>query len=321
MAYNTKKAQDSANATRQMDMARAHALDQAEHGAPSSTPSPATSAQRSERTAAAERAVEAGNRGEVAPPASAPPARSEGKQSFNRPPVTVPAAEPSNATLATPRGYAARVVSPHAPSRAGLTWHLERLIDEVAAYRGFSKDRVEGIKDEAAKRPEAATLAYQEVFTREVAPFKQNAVRSVQDAIKQHPDQTVYVVRRGQDIHYETRERGGAEDLLHGAVIESVSMRSTPFPTPAELFAEPSGGIPAADAPAAEVPAEPASAPASPAVLDPADLSAIDAVVGAESNPFSAPTPAAAPVSAPAAPEEGDAPTGGQRFARFRSRS
>lgn len=306
MAYNTRSAKESEAALREMDTRRGYAEGQAARGQ-SETPPPAPAARRfGTGQGAAPAPVPASSTPASAPdPASAPAssplasrprfgnrddAASDAKPaSFHRAPLHVPPPE-EMPVGSQPRGYVNRLSAPHAPSRPGLTWRLERLIDEVGAFRGFSPERLEQIKDEAAKRPEDALRAYQEVYQREVAPFKQNAVHSIQEAIQKNPGKTVFVVQRGQQVEYDIQEPGGLNDLFHGTFIESISMRKTPFPAPAELLAqvaqERQRRLPASAREDQNVSAE-AAAESTPADADePFDPGQVDAEVDMDANPF-----------------------------------
>ena len=306
MAYNTRSAKESEAALREMDARRGYAESQAARGQ-SETPPTAPPARRFGTGQGSAPAPASYTPASAPDPASAPvssPLASRPRfgsrdaaapdakpASFHRAPLHVPPPE-ELPVGSQPRGYINRLNAPHAPSRPGLTWRLERLIDEVGAFRGFSPERLEQVKDEATKRPEDALRAYQEVYQREVAPFKQSAVHSIQEAIQKNPGKTVFVVQRGQQVEYDIQEPGGLNDLFHGTFIESISMRKTPFPAPAELLAqvaqERQRRVPASVREDQSVTTE-ASAESAPEDADETfDPGQVDAEVDMDANPFKA---------------------------------
>jgi hypothetical protein len=184
------------------------------------------------------------------------------------------------------------MISPHTPSRPGMTLRLERLIEEVGLHRKWSRDKIEQTKNRAAERPKDAEAAYLKVYTEEVRPSRGQAARSVQEAMNANPNALVFVVQRGGEHQFEVIDRPASPEvapqaLLHGAVLQSLPALSTPFPAPAQLFPV-----------AVDVVAEPA-APEPETALEDSVRPAIEADAFGEA--FAAPEGQAEPTAEPAA--------------------
>lgn len=187
-----------------------------------------------------------------AAPSPAPVARPAAPP-IERPAMQRTEAQSTSATPVVARGYAHRLQPARKTSVPGLTPRLELYIDELAFQKGWAAEEVIQRKQAALSNTTESEAQYRAMFE-EIRQLRRDTIQSLEQGLRQHPNDVVFVLQRGSNRHFSTlpKEKAGSYHILHGSAFHSMPASATLFPSPAELFAsttpepEPAAGEPAA---------------------------------------------------------------------------
>ncbi len=130
--------------------------------------------------------------------------------------------------------------SPKARVTVADGMRLDRLIEEVAAYRNASPEDIERLRKSAENNPEATLARLQNIYEKEVKAFKEKNVTDITAARVLNPGDVVFSISIGtkQKVQVIPREQAEANGLflLDGSHVIGQPAESTPFGRPADLF-------------------------------------------------------------------------------------
>ena len=114
-----------------------------------------------------------------------------------------------------------------------------RLVQEVGDFQKWDAVTLEQVEREALRDPDTILAQYSKIYLNEVKPFKVSSLRSLEEAIRKHPQDVVFLLMKkgGKKICILPSSEAGSQDILQGATLESVSSSLTKFVPPSELFA------------------------------------------------------------------------------------
>ena len=184
----------------------------------------------------------------AAPPAPAPPvaaAPASTPQAFNAPNATVDtgrvSAQPPAPQAVSDlfHGYT-KLISENSRRGDGLPLRLERLIDEISDFQGYSDEHRENAKARALTDPSTWEKKLSDYYVNTIRPQRARTAQTLEEARQKNPGKIVYVsVEKGQpsiQAFGRETERGREEAILDGATVETVFATRTPFVAPRDLF-------------------------------------------------------------------------------------
>lgn len=113
-----------------------------------------------------------------------------------------------------------------------LSLRARRLAQEVGEFKKWSLDQILVLERRAQREPEIVIDELLPIYRNEVQPTRQMGFRSLDDAVKKHADDTVFLLVKGDKDKVRVIPRGTGQDVLNGAVLESLQANSTPFDKP-----------------------------------------------------------------------------------------
>jgi len=117
-----------------------------------------------------------------------------------------------------------------------LSLRARRLAQEVGEFKKWSLDTIVALERRAQREPEVVIDELLPVYRNEVQPSRQMGFRTLDDAIKKHSDETVFLLVKGDKDRVRIVAKGTGQDVLNGAVLESLQSNSTPFDKPKYVF-------------------------------------------------------------------------------------
>lgn len=136
-------------------------------------------------------------------------------------------------------GYS-KMVESNSRRRDGLPLRLERLIDEISDFQGYSDDHRENAKLRALSDPKTWERKLSDYYVNSIRPQRARTAQTLEEARAKNPNKVVYVaVEKGSPsikIFDRDSERGQEEAVLDGATVETVFSTRTPFLAPREVF-------------------------------------------------------------------------------------
>lgn len=136
-------------------------------------------------------------------------------------------------------GYV-RQVAEHSRRPDGLSLRLERLIDEVSDFQGYTQDHTENAKQRALADPsawEAKLLAY---YVSHIRPAREKSAHSIDEARRKAPGKIMFVLLEKGQSTIQTLDPADPEQrvqaALNGATVERMASSRTPFRSPSEVF-------------------------------------------------------------------------------------
>lgn len=162
-------------------------------------------------------------------PTSAPP-----RQMADAPPSASPSAPVSDLF----QGY--RQVLEQSRRPDGLPLRLERLIDEVADFHGYGRERTEEAKRNALTDPPAWEKKLTDHYRSTILPARKQTAQTLEEARRKHPGVGVFVqMAQGKatiQIIDPTDPSQAGLALMDGATVERVASSRTPFRAPRDVF-------------------------------------------------------------------------------------
>lgn len=185
-------------------------------------------------------------------PSFGPPASGNAANAA-RPSLTPPPASQAKPAMPDARAVFVRNQSRQedgAPAQARASYPSQQALFEiVCTHRKMSPSAIEAARSQAVKNPEGVMAQMRRIYDQEVAPNRSKHATDLPQALADHPEKVVFLLRKDslERVRMMSREDAiqSGEILLHGASIESVQAASSPFDAPSTLFAAP------------ELPAEP----------------------------------------------------------------
>lgn len=113
-----------------------------------------------------------------------------------------------------------------------LSLRARRLAQEVGEFKKWSLDTIVALERRAQREPEAVIDELLPVYRNEVQPSRQVGFRTLDEAVKKHSDETVFLLVKGDKDRVRIVAKGTGQDVLNGAVLESLQSNSTPFDKP-----------------------------------------------------------------------------------------
>lgn len=113
-----------------------------------------------------------------------------------------------------------------------LSLRARRLAQDVGEFKKWSLDQILALERRAQREPEAVIDELLPVYRNEVQPNRQVGFRSLDEAAKKHTDETVFLLVKGDKDKVRIVPKGTGQDVLNGAVLESLQANSTPFDKP-----------------------------------------------------------------------------------------
>lgn len=113
-----------------------------------------------------------------------------------------------------------------------LSLRARRLAQEVGEFKKWSLDAIVALERRAQREPEIVIDELLPIYRNEVQPSRQMGFRTLDDAIKKHSDETVFLLVKGDKDRVRIVSKGTGQDVLNGAVLESLQFNSTPFDKP-----------------------------------------------------------------------------------------
>lgn len=132
----------------------------------------------------------------------------------------------------------------YAPSKQHvLALRARRMVQEVGEFQKWSLDQIASMERMALKDPQEVMEKLLPVYKKEIVPVRSAGVSSLEDARKKHPDDVVFLLVKGDKNKIKVTGKGSGQDLLDGAMLESLQSNSTPFDKPVfvvpKLFEKP----------------------------------------------------------------------------------
>lgn len=201
---------------------------------PPSRPAPGPVSQ-STRPAVASRPPAAPARSASPVPASAP------SHAFNAPQAASDTGRaPAPAVVSDLFTGYTKLVESNSRRKDGLPLRLERLIDEISDFQGYSDEHRENAKLRAVMDPATWEKKLSDYYVNTIRPQRARTAQTLEEARQKNPGKVVYVeVKKGKpEIMKFDRDsaRGREEALLDGATVEVVFASRTPFLAPREVF-------------------------------------------------------------------------------------
>lgn len=113
-----------------------------------------------------------------------------------------------------------------------LSLRARRLAQEVGEFKKWSLDQILVLERRAQREPEMVIDELLPIYRNEVQPTRQMGFRSLDEAVKKHADDTVFLLVKGDKDKVRVIPKGTGQDVLNGAVLESLQANSTPFDKP-----------------------------------------------------------------------------------------
>lgn len=113
-----------------------------------------------------------------------------------------------------------------------LSLRARRLAQEVGEFKKWSLDQILVLERRAQREPEIVIDELLPIYRNEVQPTRQMGFRSLDEAVKKHADDTVFLLVKGDKDKVRVIPKGTGQDVLNGAVLESLQANSTPFDKP-----------------------------------------------------------------------------------------
>lgn len=113
-----------------------------------------------------------------------------------------------------------------------LALRARRLAQEVGEFKKWSLDAITVLERRAQREPQVVIDELIPVYRSEVQPTRQMGFRSLDEAVKKHADETVFLLVKGDKDRVRVVPKGTGQDILNGAVLESLQANSTPFDSP-----------------------------------------------------------------------------------------
>lgn len=113
-----------------------------------------------------------------------------------------------------------------------LALRARRLAQEVGEFKKWSLDAISVLERRAQREPQVVIDELLPVYRNEVQPTRQVGFRSLDEAVKKHTDETVFLLVKGDKDRVRVVPKGTGQDVLNGAVLESLQANSTPFDSP-----------------------------------------------------------------------------------------
>lgn len=121
----------------------------------------------------------------------------------------------------------------YAPSKQQvLALRARRMVQEVGEFQKWSLDQMSSMERMALKDPQDVMEKLLPIYKKEIVPVRSAGVASLEEARKKHPDDIVFLLVKGDKNKIKVTEKGSGQDLLDGAVLESLQSNSTPFDKP-----------------------------------------------------------------------------------------
>ena len=117
-----------------------------------------------------------------------------------------------------------------------LSLRARRLAQEVGEFKKWSLDNILALERRAQRDPEEVIAELLPIYRNEVQPTRQVGFRSLDEAIKKHSDDVVFLLVKGDKDRVRIVPKGTGQDVLNGAVLESLQSNSTPFDKPKYLL-------------------------------------------------------------------------------------
>ena len=113
-----------------------------------------------------------------------------------------------------------------------LALRARRLAQEVGEFKKWSLDAITVLERRAQREPQVVIDELVPIYRSEVQPTRQMGFRSLDEAVKKHADETVFLLVKGDKDRVRVVPKGTGQDILNGAVLESLQANSTPFDSP-----------------------------------------------------------------------------------------
>ena len=137
-------------------------------------------------------------------------------------------------------GYRQMLITEMSRRPDGLPLRMERLIDEISDFHGYSKERTEEAKRMALTDLAAWEKKLTDHYRNVIRPARQQTAQTLEEARQKHPGKGVFImVAQGKSTiqlidpsNPEHKNMG----IMNGATVERVASSRTPFRTPWEVF-------------------------------------------------------------------------------------
>lgn len=132
-----------------------------------------------------------------------------------------------------------------------LGLRARRLVQEVGEFKKWPLDEIVALERRALREPQVVIDELLPAYRSEIQPHRQQGAHSLEDGLKKHPNDTVFLLIKGDKHKLRVLPSGTADEVLKGAVLESLQANSTPFDKPCLVLpkAKPEEPAPAPSAP------------------------------------------------------------------------
>ena len=123
----------------------------------------------------------------------------------------------------------------------------QALFEIVCTHRKMSASAIDAARAQAMDNPDGVLNQMRRIYDQEIAPNRSKHAADLPQAREANPGKVVFLLRkdaleRFRIMPLEEAEKTG-EILLNGTTVENVQAASSPFPSPAELFAAPAPSV------------------------------------------------------------------------------